>query len=370
MSKVVAKVNRPAYLANVLCIAKVGGEVAATESLVLRSIIHSIGGTRDDVAAAGDMLADGHYQLQVPEAPGERLANLQDMIMVALADGHISPMESAPIEKMAKAMGYAQADMDLAVQRAKNALKRVGRKPSAYTDESAPPPIPAPPPPPRPASKPVPKPVPIPKPKPEKKPPTPAVPPPTPVPDEAVAALAPDATTEDREAPTEQPSSAPMALPADVEACMKCRAASEHPETYCFGMPDGPMNPWGCRLSRMPWEPGAPWMGLGHFRDDAIFIFDKHAIAESLTAHLATVLSCPHLDTEFTEAAFDSLPERAHIGPRWQYRPADSADPDAVTVTTTHYLHGCAVSATLSVDGVDPIGTRDAMRIIRKAGQN
>ena len=150
---------------------------------------------------------------------------------------------------------------------------------------------------------------------------------------------------------------------------MKCRAESEHPETYCFGMPNGPVNPWGCRLSHMPWEPGAPWLELGRFRDDATFIFDKHAIADMLTAHLASVLNCPHLDTEFTEAAFDCLPARAHIGPRWHYRPADGDDPDAVTVRTTHYVHGCAVSTTLTVDGVDPIGTRDAMKIIRQAGR-
>ena len=150
---------------------------------------------------------------------------------------------------------------------------------------------------------------------------------------------------------------------------MKCRAASEHSETYCFGIPDGPVNPWGCRLSHMPWEPEAAWLGLGHFRDEATFLFDKHAIAERLTAHLASVLSCPHLDTEFTEAAFDGLPARAHIGPRWQYRPANANDPDSVTVRTTHYVHGCAVSTTLTVDGVDPIGTRDAMKIIRQAGR-
>ena len=68
MSKIVAKANRPAYLANVLSIAKVEGDVAAPESLVLRSIIHSIGGTREDVAAAGAMLGDGQYRLQIPES--------------------------------------------------------------------------------------------------------------------------------------------------------------------------------------------------------------------------------------------------------------------------------------------------------------
>ena len=111
-------------------------------------------------------------------------------------------------------------------------------------------------------------------------------------------------------------------------------------------------------------------MELGSFRDDATFVFDKHAIAERLTSQLAAALSCPHLDTEYTEAAFDSLPQRVTIGPRWEYRLADSGSDDAVRVETTEYIHGCGVSTPLTVDGVDPIGSRDAMRIIQKAGRS
>lgn len=377
MSTIVPKAQRPAYLANVLCIAKVTGDIASTESLVLRSIIHGIGGTRDDVATAGTMLADGHYQLQVPGSPAVRLANLQDMVMVALADGDLSPLESKPIEMMAKAMGYAQADMDLVVRRAQNALQRIGRRKGPLTGEdgpvrisieeeesadpeepSSPPPIPSAPPTPPPAE-----------PAPEPEPVAPEteegqVPAPEP---EPVAVETPSS------APTAQDDigepAADSSLPANVEACMQCRAESEHPETYCFGIPEGPVNPWGCRLSQMPWEPEATWFELGHFRDDVTFVFDKHAIAERLTAQVVTALSCPHLDTAYTEAAFECLPDRAVVGPRWQYRPAESDDPDATTITTTHYIHGCALSATLSTSGVDPIGTRDALKIIHKASR-
>ena len=43
--------------------------------------------------------------------------------------------------------------------------------------------------------------------------------------------------------------------------------------------------------------------------------------------------------------------------------------PRAVTVRTTRYIHGCAVSTGLTVNGVDPIGTRDALKIMGKAGR-
>ncbi len=382
MSKIVAKADRQAYLANVLSIAKIGGKVSATESLVLRSIIRSIDGTQEDIVAAGKMLGDGRYQVHLPESLNERMDNLQDMIMVAIADGNLSPMESAPIEKMAKAMRYSQADVDLAVRRAEIALRRIGKKPQSVTSEGKPPPIPE-----KPLKRPAREiskksPPPVPESIPEGPKPSPEAPPMEEAagadPGGKSAAPVREADTagqdvgpaEEAEPATEETiAHVPDSIPLAVKACMKCRAESENPETYCFGVPDGASNPWGCRLSNMSWEPGAPWLELGSFRDDVTFVFDKHAIAERLTSRLAAALNCPHLDTEYTEAAFGCLPERAVIGPRWLYRIADADDANAVTVKTTRYVHGCAVSTTLSVDGVDPIGPREAMKIIRKAGR-
>ena len=142
MSKTVAKADRPTYLANVLSIAKVDGDVAGTESLVLRSVIRSIGASQEDVVAAGTLLGSGGYKMRLPKSLNERMNNLQDMVMVALADGDASPMESGPIEQMAKAMRYTQADIDLCVRRAENALRRIGRKPRPAEPDRKPPPIP------------------------------------------------------------------------------------------------------------------------------------------------------------------------------------------------------------------------------------
>lgn len=117
----------------------------------------------------------------------------------------------------------------------------------------------------------------------------------------------------------------------------------------------------------MPWQPDANWLGWGHFRDAVTFVFDKKAIVAQLAANLADALNCPHLDTEYTETAFDCLPSRATIGERWTYRQADSADEDAETLSVNQYIHGCTLSTHMSVSGVDPVGTRDAELIIRKA---
>jgi hypothetical protein len=119
----------------------------------------------------------------------------------------------------------------------------------------------------------------------------------------------------------------------------------------------------------MPWRAGAAWLGWGHFRDNVTFVFDKKTIVARLAANLTDALNCPHLDTEYTETAFDCLPSRATIGERWNYRQADSVDEDAETISEDRYIHGCTLSTHLAVSGVDPRGTRDAEIIIRNAAK-
>jgi len=364
MTTTIEKANRPAYLANVLSIAKINGDVSVTESLALRSIIHRIGATQNDLVAAGKLLTSGRYKMQAAKALNERMDNLQDMVMVALADGDADTTETAPIEQIAKQMHYSQADIDLAVRRAELALRRIGTKRTPASK--------------RPVSQQAPQP--LPKTGTVAKAKKPAAIHQTPVRAPLVGAPVaapvqpPKPDIDDAEGvspspacPTKSEERSRDTLPAPIKACMACRANSENQETYCFGVPDGPFNPWGCRLSNMPWEPDAAWLGLGHFRDDATFIFDKHAIAERLAANLAGALNCPHLDTEYTETAFDCFPERITIGERWRYRHANADDANAITIRTTNYIHGCAVSSTATVDGIDPVGIRDALKIVRKA---
>jgi uncharacterized tellurite resistance protein B-like protein len=375
MNTPVDNANRAAYLANVLCIAKINDTVAPAESIVVRSIIHRIGATQQDLVAAGKLLSSGNFGVQVSESLALRMDNLQDMVMVALADGDVSETEGAPIEKLAKAMHYSQADIDLAVTRAKHALAKIGVSTSGT--------LPAPP---------------IPSPKTAKREPrsrksstrrrswrdeitkaksVPPLPDPTPAkaapkpasvsaPEPTVSSTEPEETLEavHHVAP---PPPGPAATRA--QACAACRATCKTPTAYCFGAAEGPVNPWGCRLSGMLWEQDAVWLSLGHFRDDVTFVFDKRLIAKRLASNLADVLDCPHLDTAFTEAAFDCLPERVCIGIRWQYQKVVETDAEGTTVRQTHYIHGCAVSSTAKVDGVDPVGTREALKIIRKAAK-
>ncbi len=380
------KENLPSYLANVLSIAKIDGEVSQAESYVLRKIIHRVGGTQQDLISAGKLLASGSYTLRLADSAQERMDNLQDMVMVALSDGDASPQETAPIERIAAQMRYTQADINLAVRRAELELKKLKqvkapRKPTPKTHRSpAPPPIPAKPSPPIPAKPPPPipeapreavckEPKPVPKDKilnhetPEEQSPS----------DREIQPLAPEPepTVDAIEAnpPAQATTVSSDLISSTIKHCMECRSASDNPTAYCFGLPEGPINPWGCRQSKMPWQADAIWLGWGHFRDDVTFVFDKKTIVARLAANLTDALNCPHLDTEYTETAFDCLPSRATIGERWNYRKADTADEDADALSVNQYIHGCTLSTHMSVSGVDPIETRDAEIIIRNAAR-
>ena len=369
MQSGVSRLSRPFYLANVLSIAKVDGAVPPPASKALQSIIKRIGASDQDLADAARLLASGKYKVHLSREPSESMSNLQDMVMVALADGNVSPREAAPIERAAKVMDFSQADMDMAVRRAELALKQMG-----VTDvlPSKPPPVPATAPPPpapkRPRST-----------MPLESPPaaTPVVPLEPEIKPEIEPELEPEPVVVSEAPPVPPPvmthPAAPVTAagggqgPARVKACAACRESSEEGTAYCFGRPEGALNVWGCRLAGMDWAPGAMWMELGHFQDDETFVFDKQAIADRLGANLAGVLECPHLSVAYTEKTFDMLPSKVAVRGHWRYREAETGDPESITLHVTEYVHGCPVADVKQVSGIEPIGTREAEKVIRKA---
>ncbi len=297
-------------------------------------------------------------------------------------------------------MRYSQADIDLALRRAESELRRVVKgherekrrnerisSKSRQSRRPAPQPVAVPP-----ARKVMPEPPPI---KKAVSPPsvpekshevisdTPAQsPPPAPPPSHkespmgqkssppVAGAGVPEETQNESSAEPEEVASISKGVEKDaVKSCIQCRANSVQPECYCFGRPDGTLNPWGCRLSGLNWSADADWFKLGSFRDEATYIFDKKAIAEKLSQGLSEVVDCPHFNAEYAELAFEALPKRVTIGERWDYHLAKAHQENAVAIKTTAYVHGCPVHKTVMTDGVCPLGNRDALKIIRKASR-
>jgi len=155
-----------------------------------------------------------------------------------------------------------------------------------------------------------------------------------------------------------------------VADCMQARAESGHPAEYCMGLGSGCINVWGCRLLGMDWAAGAEWLRIGAFRDDDTFVFDRQTIRRLLHEVLPLVQECPHVRRDYIDLVLQALPGRASVWGHWKYREGTRHDDGAVQVTVRTYLHGLQMTTRKTVLGLDPVGIRDALKVIRRASRN
>ncbi len=347
MNAEVLKEERPGYLTRVLEVGGRDGELGPRELRVLNGIMRRIGADHGDLATAIAWHREGRA-LPPLRSPLVRMQNVQDMVMVALADGDLAAHETGPIEKLAAALRYSQADMDIIVKRAESELTRIlSRVTETHGIEAlfAPP----------------------------KPPPLPTASTPAESPEQVVGdAEASDEWGEEEaieEAAVEEEaveekvaeSTLQNELP-DVLACAACREASGEGSSYCFGAQTGELNVWGCKLLGMPWLPGAEWLTLGAFHGDESFEFDRGAIGEALADAMEGVAGCPYFNDAVALMALAELPRAASLFGRWALRESSRGE----KVQTMEYLHGCGIRRECRATGVDPVGPQQAAKLIRR----
>ena len=336
--------DKISYLANVFAICGVDGRFSPQEVAVLKEVARRLNVTQEEASAARTLVASGHYELALLSDSRARRDNLEDMVMAALADGDLQPKESAPIEKLAKALRFAQVDMDMIARRAQarldtlfKAARAADKTPTApaaaATASSARAPLPK-------ASA--------------------AAPAPQPAAQEVPAA---DAEDVEPPAPLETPG--PAALPGDIAACVRCRVAAQDQAAYCYGEGET-LNVWGCRLLQQPWRSGATWLKAGSFRPSGCFVFDRETIRALLAEAAAQVACCPHFHPDAVARALATLPSQAWPGRRWTLRPPEAGEP-GTPLTVRRYRQGCMLHARQTVGGVAPVGDLLARRVIRDA---
>ncbi len=240
------------HLANVLAIAEADGTFSEPENGALQDILCRIGADDADLDAARDLLErEQPYRLQAFRDPAENMQMIENMVLVALADGHVSPSASRPLDAFLSSLGFVQADMDMIVQRVRSRLRTIQtpqarpaspstRQPEnvrlvvrhGRSDEATPPPVDR-----YPAAKAAPKPPPLPPQQAKARP----LPPVQTQPEPEAAAFVPEPAPAPRGAATQAPADTP------VVGCALRRDASPDGACYCFGRPEGPLNPWGCR---------------------------------------------------------------------------------------------------------------------------
>ena len=368
--------EKTAYLANVLSIAKADGATHAMEATVLKAVMERLDARGAELQAARQLLGSGSYRLRLMRQPRHRMAGMEDMVLMSLADGELADAEAQPIEKLCSLYRLTQADVNIMIKRAKTRLHELKANAARPTTPKQPPARPeraqpAPPPPLPTPDAPVPPPV------PSAEPAKASTPPPV---QEPKRTLEPESNPEpeperepgheskrEQEAGPEEDER--KEAPATWTACAQQREAASAPDEYCFGIGGPCMNTWGCRLAKMNWEQDADWFTLGEFRVDGTFIFDKAAIRETLKEQLGDARDCPHFRSAYAEAAVARLPSKADVNGRWEYRRCAAEAPNARPLRVRDYVHGCAVHASVVTNGVSPTSTRDAVITIQRAAK-
>lgn len=369
------------YLVNVLAIATADGDVVQAEAMALQDIMLRLGAGEEELQAARRRLATPSGAALTPLAdPADCLACIEDMVLIALADGVPHADETAPIEEFMDRLGFVQADMDLIMPRVRKRAQALGLGTSFAAARQA--------------GAPAPKNVPDPR-RPalgitvrrddaRRQPAAAAtagsqrLPPPLPARKQAEQSgqQPSSAPTPETAAQASPPPAAPASPPraasaaaARLTACQEARRASPAGEAHCWGAPAGPLNPWGCRLLGMDWDAAAAWFARGEFRDSETFVFDRAAIRELLEAHLEEVASCPFLDRRFALAACDALPSRASTAGRWRHRERAAGAPGATALRQRVYSHGCGGERLCWSDALAPTDDRDGRLTIARAAR-
>lgn len=122
--------------------------------------------------------------------------------------------------------------------------------------------------------------------------------------------------------------------------CSDERGSAYRPNEYCFGISDKQLNTWGCRQIRMEWNSWADWFSYGSFKKgglikgDPKFVFDKKRIRHELETNLFRFRHCPHIDFALIDAVLTSFPDEVRVttnGP-WKYKKDYEHTPGCITV--------------------------------------
>lgn len=408
--------DRVGHLANVLRTARVDGQLSPDELQVFDEIAAGLSAGASEIAEARQVAASDQAPPHYAWTPDAQLANFDDMLMMAMADGRFATEEKAWLEEQGAVLSLSQEEVNQAIQRATRRLARIREQVQARQKAVEPSDLP----PGRPAAAGTPPSVPLVRPEGGSRVARPAsavrgspratpfghaervrpsgesaplarraAPPPhrserlrgpwearvdpaaSAPPPEAVIASDPTSAP----VPVPDPDPVPEAVavaPGTVAEeggtllarCVFARGQAEDGEAYCHGLGSEAANPWGCRLAGMPWVPGAKWLSCGGFRDTRTFVFDKGEIARLLEDRLGVAMACPHLDLARAARALSVMPAHAVPGLLWAWRDAAPGEV-GVAFTVRSHVQGCAIHQTRRVAAPDPVGDRLLRRILR-----
>lgn len=159
--------------------------------------------------------------------------------------------------------------------------------------------------------------------------------------------------------------------------CSEQRNTAYRPLEYCFGVDDKRLNLWGCKNARMDWARWSDWFSYGNFKKGGIlkgghiFVFDKKRIRHELETNLFRFRFCPHLDFKLVEAVLDHLPDEVEVKPKgdWAYKEDYDESPGSIKIKEKIVEDGYTYTKEFHSSGVVPRTSTVGLNILKRALQ-
>ena len=157
--------------------------------------------------------------------------------------------------------------------------------------------------------------------------------------------------------------------------CSEQRNAAYRPIEYCFGVDEKRLNIWGCKNARMDWAKWSVWFSYGCFKKGGllksghIFAFDKKRIRHELETNLYRFRFCPHLNFKLIEAVLENMPDEVEVKPKgdWTYKRDYDESPGSIKIKEKNVDGGYSYTDEYHASGVEPRTPAIGLAILKKA---
>ena len=157
--------------------------------------------------------------------------------------------------------------------------------------------------------------------------------------------------------------------------CSEQRNIAYRPIEYCFGVDEKRLNIWGCKNARMDWAKWSDWFSYGRFKKGGllksghIFAFDKKRIRHELETNLYRFRFCPHLNFELIEAVIENMPDEVEVKPKgdWTYKRDYDESPGSIKIKEKNVNGGYSYTDEYHASGVEPRTPAIGLAILKKA---
>lgn len=158
-------------------------------------------------------------------------------------------------------------------------------------------------------------------------------------------------------------------------ACSQRRDSAFRPIEYCFGVDEKRLNLWGCRNAGLDWNKWSSWFSYGKFRPGKllagghVFEFDKKRIRHELETNLFRFRYCPNLNYSLIWDVLELLPNQVEVTPngQWAYKEDYEESPGCIRVVEKTTSDGYTYTNEFYSSGVVPKSPAIGLDILRKA---